>query len=901
MELCQSVALLSNEKRMNAEKWQKINDLFHATLDVGAEERAELMNAEPDDSVRTEVQKLLVAHESSGNFIAEPASPNLVNIISNGSGTSPKSTINTGDRIGRYNVIEQIGRGGMGEVYLCRDADLNRDVAIKVLPPEFTNDAERIKRFRREARSASALNHPNILTIYEIGESDGLQFMVSEFVAGKTLTEHLSVEKPSTLDALKIAEQICSALAAAHEAGIVHRDIKPDNVMVRGDGLVKVLDFGLAKATTTSVSQTENATLLKSNSFDSGASNTVPGMVMGTPDHMSPEQARGKAVDAQSDIFSLGVVMYQMLTGVKPFGGETISDTIAEVLTKEPRPVREIDPSITSEIESIVNRALKKDKAERFASSRVMLSEISSSIDHLKTGGGTAQMPENATVISDRPKAPLSNTARPFKFAVASLALILVAIGGYFGYGYFFAAKQIRSIAVLPFENDSDNKDVEYISDGMTDTLIRGLSQLPDLDVKARSSVYRYKGKAPDIRAIADELGAQAVLYGRFTQRGDNIGLSLELVDAATLGVLWTEQYSRPVASLAAMQGEVAKDVTVNLRFKLSREDQTRLATSGTENSEAFRSYLRGRYMLTHGTSQSQMESLRYFSEAVDADPKFALGYAGLADAYAILGTVFRASIPTDEAMPKAKAAAESAIALDPQLSEAYVSLAWVKFRFDWDWAGAESDFRKAIELNKNNAQAYQWYGELLSALGRDDEAIQQLTRAQSIEPYSAIITWNLGKAFVSARKFDQAIPQLKKSIDLDNGLARGYGVLAEAYFYKGQEKEAFDAAMSAAAISKYDPARMEELTKIFKDKGFGAMRAKEFEPDESQPWRNSPYNKVRYYAQLKDKENTLNWLEESYKQRIGAMAAVRSEVYLDFVRGEPRFREILRKMNLPE
>jgi eukaryotic-like serine/threonine-protein kinase len=636
-------------------------------------------------------------------------------------------------------------------------------------------------------------------------------------------------------------------------------------------------------------------------------------MIIGTANYMSPEQAKGKEIDARSDVFSFGVVFYEMLAGRLPFAGETALEMFGAILKDEPPPLAAETPS---EIQRIINKCLRKNREERYQTIKEVLIDLGDIKQDLEFQDKLERsiVPHRdekktqilqATTVGEIHRTTANQTARGgFKKSYPAIGLLclILLVGAILGYKYFAPDKQIRSVAVMPFVNESGDEEIEYLSDGMTDTLIRSLSQLPNLDVKARSSVFRYKGAELDLKKIGAELGAQAILIGRFVQRGDRLTLDLELVDPPTGNVIWKERYDRRQSELVSMQSEVARDVSVSLKTKLSGADEERLTNKGTINPAAYQAYLKGRYFITRGTNEGQQQSLKYFQEAVGLDPQFALGYAGLADAYSLLGTLFRSSKSAEETMPKARAAAEKAIALDSRLSEAYTSLAWVKFRYDWDWAGAENDFKRAVELNPNNAQARQWYGEFLSCLNRNDEAVAELKKAVELEPFSVIITWNLGKVYFTSRRFDEAIVEVKKALELDKNLMRGYGILIGSYQMKGMETEAFDAFLKGQEIIKTPPERIASYKSIFKEKGMKAVQAKELEFSiREEKFNITPFIKMRYYAALGDKEKTLEFLEESYRTRTSAMVGLQTEVYLDFIKDEPRYKEILRKMNFPQ
>ena len=897
---------------MKVEKWQKIEELFHVSLDLKESERLDFIKEKSagDDEVFTEVQKLISAHEDSQSFIQNPVANNALEILSSEDAAtiifeSKKNSI--GNKIGRFKVIEKIGKGGMGEVYLAHDNSLGRDVAIKILLPEFTADSFRLKRFQLEAKAASALNHPNILTIYEIGETEDFRFIATEFVKGKTLNSYLQTEKISLQKLLKIATQIVSALQTAHEAGIIHRDIKPDNIMVRNDGIAKVLDFGLAKL------------LENSNNPQSQIPNpqsTMPGFIMGTPNYMSPEQARGNEIDAQTDIFSFGIVLYEMLSGKLPFSGDTTSDIIASILTKEPKPLSEINSEIPPEVEKIVAKCLQKDKQNRYQTANILLQDLEEFTEDLQAQN---RLERTFTPNIDEAKTEVfkpttvsnveetiattnieTNSKSLKKYLTGGLAAILIFVAGFFSYQYLLPSKQIKSIAVLPFVNESGNQDVEYLSDGITDSLIRSLSQLPNLDVKARSSVFRYKGNEIDLKKIGEELDAQAILTGRFVQRNEQINLSLELVDPTTLSVIWTEQYNRKLSELVSLQSEVARDVSTNLKNKISGEEKTKLTNNGTTNYEAYQAYLKGRYFLTKGSYDAPQQALKYFQETIALDPNFALGYAGIADCYTLIGTVMQARVTPEETILQAKTAAEKAIALDANLSEAYVSLAWIKFRYDWDWNGAERDFKKAIELNPNNAQAYQWYGEYLSVFRRDEEAIIQLKKARDLEPFNILMNWNYAKVFGDFGRFKESLSEMKKVYEMDKNFIRTYRVLRIAYFQNGMNEEAFDIFIKEQELKKETPERLEFYKKMYREKGYEET-IKWFTKNVLIPDKDTnAAAKAVYYTALKDKENTLRALEEGYNQKLAGILYCKF-VQFDFLKDEPRYQELLRKLNFPQ
>jgi serine/threonine protein kinase len=536
-----------------------------------------------------------------------------------------------GQHISHYKILSAIGAGGMGEVYLAEDSKLDRRVALKILPSEFAEDTERMRRFVREAKSASALNHPNIITIYEIGESEGTHFIAAEFIDGRTLTEYAKRSPLRYISALEIAVQVASALDEAHSAGIIHRDIKPDNIMVRENGLAKILDFGIAKlsAQPAANGSSEDATAIKPA--------TSPGMIIGTANYMSPEQAKGKEVDARTDIFSFGVVLYEMISGDLPFEGENALEMIGAILHKEPKPLK---AEVPDAISGIIGKCLKKDRDERYQTIKDVCNDLKDVKQTLefqnkleRTVSPDKQEPKTqilqATTV-DEVKQPTTNQTAQIhpakKYLAIVLAVLLISAIGFFGYRYLSPARQIESIAVMPFINESGNADVEYLSDGMTETLIRSLSQLPNLNVKSRSSVFRYKGKDTNPQTIGEELNVQAVLTGHVVQHGEQLTLSLELIDAQTENVIWSEGYNRKQTDLVSLQSDIARNVSASLKTKFSGADQAKLTSNGTTDSEAYQAYLKGRYFHSKGRNDDVLQSLKYFQDAVNLDPKFARG-----------------------------------------------------------------------------------------------------------------------------------------------------------------------------------------------------------------------------------------------------------------------------------
>jgi TolB-like protein/Tfp pilus assembly protein PilF len=855
---------------MTPERWQKVEQLYHAALEREEGRRAAYVYevCAGDEALRREVESLLAQESQAEQFLETPA----LEIVAKDLADHQSQSSLVGRQLGTYKILSILGAGGMGEVYQARDSKLNRDVAIKVLPATFVHEAERLARFQREARMLAALNHPNIATIYGLEQSEGAHYLVMELVPGQTLAERIHAGALKINEALKVAAQIAEALEAAHEKGVIHRDLKPANVKVTPEGRVKVLDFGLAKAFA------GDGELDHSNAPTLTAMSTEDGRILGTPAYMSPEQAREKPVDKRTDIWAFGCVFYELLTRKEAFRGETVSDTMALVLEREPD-WEALPPETPTRILDLLRRCLQKEAQRRprdFRDLRIQLEEI-----------------------------PTDATSRPWwlgKMAVgiATVVLIILLVGA--GWLYRFAARgvTIDSVAVLPFTNASGDPNAEYLSDGITESLINSLSQLPHLKVMSRDASFRYKGKETDAQTVGRDLGVRAVFEGRVTQRGDSLTIGAELIDARDNSHIWGQQYSRKPSDIFGLQDEIVRAMTTALRLRLTGEDEKRLARSYTPNPEAYQDYLRGRYFWQK-TGLGLNKGAEYFQQAIAKDPGYALAYDGLADSYILLA-VFGFSSPK-EAYPKAKEAALRSLELDGKLSEAHTSLARIKAEYDWDWSGAEREFQRAMELNPSYATAYQWYGSALSTMGRPEEAIANYKRALELDPLSPTINGALGQAYCYTRQYDQAIEQLQKTLELDPNISFPRVALAYAYLQKSMNKEAIEELEKHNVISQGRVWAVAELGYAYGVVGRRpeAQRMLDKVTQVSKQKFVAADAMAQIYTGLGEKSKAFEWLEEGYERRSLGLGGVGLKVdpVWDPLRSDPRFADLLHRMNL--
>ena len=773
----------------------------------------------------------------------------------------------------------------MGEIYHALDTRLKRDVAIKILPKQWMKNASAVERFTREAQAASALNHPNILTIYDIGEYNDIQFISTEFVEGQTLRQHLKTSPLNLSQTLEIAIQISNALAAAHDVGIVHRDIKPENIMLRTDGYVKILDFGIAKLIERSPQKTETdaATLIQNS--------TMPGMILGTAVYMSPEQARGLKVDTRSDIFSVGVVIFEMITGRLPFGGETVSDIIASILVTEPKPLSDFVKNIPSELEWSVAKALSKDREKRYQAIKGLASDLRRLRQRLEFESELKRFKNSSITFISR------------NFSADDQPTIVLSEESLTRSPVRKTRRAIDSLAVLPLVNDGGDQNTEYLSDGITEFIINSLSKVPKLRVVPRSTVFRYKGNETDAQKIGRELGVRAVLAGRVMQIADSLVVKTELVDIANESQIWGEQYRRQMTNIFKLQGEIAEDISEKLKLKLSGKEKKQLKKSYTDNTEAYQFYLKGRYFVTTKRTEEWIKKgIEYFQKAIDLDPNYALAHSGIAEAYGFLASSTGGWQPL-KAYPKAKAAALKALELDDALGEAHCSLGFFRLLYDWNFTEAEREFRRAIELSPNYANAHDGYGFYLKAVGRHKEAIEKCKQVQQLDPLSPFAHVSLGYAYYFARDYKKAIDECNKALEMDKYSTFAYRNLGLAYLQQGNLETAINALNKAVTFSNCSSAFEAYL-------GFAyALAGKQAEALEvlanfkeaGKERYVSAHNFAIIYAGLDDFDKTFEWLEKACKERSGFLPFINVEPLFDKLRGDSRFQDLLQRIGLSE
>ena len=879
---------------MTPERWQRIEQVLEAALERGPAERAALLDREctGDPDLREEVESLLASARPAEEFLGSNAFEDAAALLD-----ESESGSLVGRSVGPYSIKKQIGSGGMGEVYLAEDGRLGRKVALKLLDTGLVGDTLSRARFLREARLASALAHPNICTVHEVGEARGRPFIAMQYVEGETLRQ-LTGGRPLKLDSLlSITLQVADALAAAHERGVIHRDIKAGNIIVTPQGQAKVLDFGLAK-------------LLESAEGEAETHLTMTGQVMGTPASMSPEQARGERADERSDIFSFGCVLYEMATGQIPFKGKTRAEVIGALLHKPHTPAAELNKEIPARLSAVIDRALAKEPADRYKSAREMIADLrqvvaeAGGLDHLFS---SSEVPRGVLpLIPPRRRGLLgrwvSSRVVLVVLAVAVVSLVGVALAIYFSRPAQPATPApIKSIAVLPFKPLGTEGRDEALELGMADTLIARLSNIREIDVRPISAVHKYTGLEQDALAAGREQKVDAVLNGHIQKAGEKVRVTVRLLRVGDSAQLWADKFDAEMTDIFAVQDSISERVAAALSVRLAGGERERLIKHHTENAAAYQLYLKGRYHLNRLTDDGFLKGRDYFQQAVDLDPAYALAYAGLADAYQMLSG-YNALAPGD-GFPKAKAAATQALRLDERLAEAHTALGTVKLLYDWDFESAEREYKRAIELNQSYSDAHLMYGLYLSAMGRFDEAHAEVRRAQELDPLSLAKITGIGDVFYHQRQYDRAIEHYRQALEMDPNSGFAHWALGNVYANKGMYEEAIAEYQKSIPLSGDSPDELASLGYAYALSGRRREAQAMIEELKERAKRRyiSPTIIAFIYAGLGEQDEAFAWLNKAYDGRDFILVFLKVDPTFDRLRSDPRFADLMRRVGLPQ